>query len=464
MRQGPEFGEDPSGGERVRRAGALLAGLSECSNEVRAVADGLADLAGREVTAPLGSGPVLHHDVIALGRIRHLLDAVLGDRVVVAEAADVLPHAPATVLARNASWGGGPAYGLVAAARLARRFPELRRLWIDGLVSTEHLSVIATPTHCLTDSQMTTLLDILTPRLPRLSVRATRIAVRHALDLLRPQDAKHAEQHDWDRRGISYSSHGGMVLIAADLPQVEGETLITVLNSLGESLRVGGDGLTDAQRRADAMITLVDRAASHGDLPATTNGLPVATTITVGLPEAERVAEGRERPTPATGTDVVAAAAHRGTLATSSRSPATLGDAALRFALCAGELTGVLIDDGRQTGGIGSALGATQLLPLALGRSVRLASTAQRRSLALRDGGCLLCHAPATQCQTHHVRPWSDGGRTDVDSLVLLCWTHHRAVDLNRWTISRNSGYRTGDTEPYWKVTPVPRDRWRSRE
>lgn len=294
----------------------------------------------------------------------------------------------------------------------ARRFPELRRLWIDGLVSTEHLSVIATPTHCLTDSQMTTLLDILTPRLPRLSVRATRIAVRHALDLLRPQDAKHAEQHDWDRRGISYSSHGGMVLIAADLPQVEGETLITVLNSLGESLRVEGDGLTDAQRRADALITLVDRAASHEDLPATTNGLPVATTITVGLPEAERVAEGGGRrprppeptsspPRPIGGRWRRAAAAPPPSATLPCDSP------------CAPENSpgcSSMTDDRPEGSGLLSE--RHSFCPWLWGD--RCGWRAPPNGGRWRSGtGCLLCHAPATQCQTHHVRPWSDGGRTE---------------------------------------------------
>ena len=29
-------------------------------------------------------------------------------------------------------------------------------------------------------------------------------------------------------------------------------------------------------------------------------------------------------------------------------------------------------------------------------------------------------------CDVHHVDHWIDGGRTDVDRMVLLCGTHHR--------------------------------------
>lgn len=328
-------------------------------------------------------------------------------------------------------------------------------------MSTDHLAAISSLTACLTDGEVRHLLEILTSRLPRLSVKATRIAVRHALDLLRPQDADAAEQRDWDRRTLSSSTHGGMVMIAADLPQVEGEALLSVINALADSLRVAGDGLSTAQRRADALITLVDRAAAKGGIPASTSGLPVATTITIGLTEAERVLDGRGRSAPAGHQEWAAAAAQRGSLATTQNSPATLGDAAIRFALCAGVLTGALVDDGRPTGGLATTLGATVVEPLAIGRSLRLASLAQRKALALRDRGCLLCQAPAAHCQTHHVRPWSEGGATDIDNMVLLCWSHHRAVDLNRWTIDHNPAFRPGDTEPYWTVSPVPPNRWR---
>ncbi|MCI0679651.1 MAG: HNH endonuclease, partial [Actinobacteria bacterium] len=30
--------------------------------------------------------------------------------------------------------------------------------------------------------------------------------------------------------------------------------------------------------------------------------------------------------------------------------------------------------------------------------------------------------------QVHHIIPWSQGGRTDQDNLVLLCWYHHHVA------------------------------------
>ena len=67
--------------------------------------------------------------------------------------------------------------------------------------------------------------------------------------------------------------------------------------------------------------------------------------------------------------------------------------------------------------------------PLDLGRTQRHASRRQRRALATRDGGCRF--PGCTQCHRlvpHHVQWWSQGGPTDIDLLVLLCPTHHRAV------------------------------------
>jgi hypothetical protein len=68
--------------------------------------------------------------------------------------------------------------------------------------------------------------------------------------------------------------------------------------------------------------------------------------------------------------------------------------------------------------------------PLDLGRTSRNADRRQRRALRVRDGG--RCRFPGcTQRDRlipHHSRWWSRGGRTDLDLLVLLCRSHHRAV------------------------------------
>ena len=65
---------------------------------------------------------------------------------------------------------------------------------------------------------------------------------------------------------------------------------------------------------------------------------------------------------------------------------------------------------------------------LDLGREVRTATPAQRRAIIARD---LHCRAPGCRtlpkhCEVHRVDHWINGGRTDLDRMVLLCGTHHR--------------------------------------
>lgn len=76
---------------------------------------------------------------------------------------------------------------------------------------------------------------------------------------------------------------------------------------------------------------------------------------------------------------------------------------------------------------------------LDLGRSARLFSRAQRKALAVRDGGCRAqgCTVEASWCEAHHLLPWSRAGRSDLDNAVLLCGHHHRRIHDDRYLHSR---------------------------
>ena len=76
---------------------------------------------------------------------------------------------------------------------------------------------------------------------------------------------------------------------------------------------------------------------------------------------------------------------------------------------------------------------------LNVGRAQRLFTTAQRIALAARDGGCVHpgCRVPARFCESHHITPWSKGGKTDLADGVLLCRFHHRMIHTQRWQIRR---------------------------
>ncbi|MCB1247610.1 MAG: DUF222 domain-containing protein [Acidimicrobiia bacterium] len=68
--------------------------------------------------------------------------------------------------------------------------------------------------------------------------------------------------------------------------------------------------------------------------------------------------------------------------------------------------------------------------PINVGRATRVIPPALRRALDRRDRHCQWggCSAPADWCDAHHMTPWSDGGRTDLDNLTLLCRVHHTAT------------------------------------
>jgi hypothetical protein len=101
-----------------------------------------------------------------------------------------------------------------------------------------------------------------------------------------------------------------------------------------------------------------------------------------------------------------------------------LSEASKQHVMCAASWAGVI------RGGDGEVLH--------LGRSARDPNRAQRRALALRDGGCVF---PAcTQriwVDAHHIVPWEHNGPTDIDNLALLCRHHHTAVHHRGFRIER---------------------------
>ena len=85
---------------------------------------------------------------------------------------------------------------------------------------------------------------------------------------------------------------------------------------------------------------------------------------------------------------------------------------------------------------------------LDVGRARRLATSAQRAGLIVRDGGCVFpgCDCPYGWCEAHHLIPFEQGGATDLDNLALLCRHHHHLVHEGRWVLARRR--RLGRDQP----------------
>ncbi len=101
-----------------------------------------------------------------------------------------------------------------------------------------------------------------------------------------------------------------------------------------------------------------------------------------------------------------------------SAAGGTVGSEVLDKIACTGSLEVIKTHDGQ---------------PLAVGRVTRVISKKLRRFVLHRDGGCSADGCTSRyRLQPHHVVPWSEGGPTDPDNLVTLCWFHHHIV-IHGW-------------------------------
>ncbi|MDP9806077.1 hypothetical protein J2S70_000659 [Trueperella bonasi] len=79
---------------------------------------------------------------------------------------------------------------------------------------------------------------------------------------------------------------------------------------------------------------------------------------------------------------------------------------------------------------------------LDVGRSSRTCTPKQARAVIARDRTCRYpgCDQLYQSSHIHHVQHWRDGGRTDIDNLIMLCWYHHEKVHAENITIKHYEG------------------------
>jgi hypothetical protein len=77
---------------------------------------------------------------------------------------------------------------------------------------------------------------------------------------------------------------------------------------------------------------------------------------------------------------------------------------------------------------------ASVSLPLDTGTATETIPAHLRRLVILRDRHCRFpgCEQPPAACQPHHILPRSEGGRTCLANLLLLCTFHH-LIAVHRW-------------------------------
>jgi hypothetical protein len=190
----------------------------------------------------------------------------------------------------------------------------------------------------------------------------------------------------------------GMVRLEGLFEAETGRILRNAVDDLVRGQRLDESGRTREQRQADAFFELANAF------------------------NAGTVTGGRERPQILAIVDAEQLALRAGGRAMLDTGETITIEAARRIA-CDADIATVLLR------------GPSEILDF--GRSRRLASNTQYKALVIRDRGCRFpgCDRPPGWTQAHHIVEWPDGGRTDLDNLVLLCLTHHHLIHHQRWRI-----------------------------
>ena len=412
-------------------------------------------------------------DVEVLASAAASCEYLVATRMAAAAGSGCLPLGERGGVLAARGWSLAMARRLARSGLLALEHESIAAAWGAGLITSEHVDPIARLAERFTAEELAAVVAELGPHWGSWSPASISRFVTAAERMLHPApDPSSAEADAYETRSLSFAITADEVLLTGALPRVEGELVIAAIDALAERLRSTADHVPAAARRADALVELVNTAHAAGALP-TRGGLPVSLSVTL-----DHTSLGDP-------------------LWTTSRGH-LLTRAEARWTGCDAQITPILTDrpgscptpvipsDPGQvaTGPAGriAALAALMFdtrIPLAVGRTSRTATPAQRRALAIRDRGCAIpgCGIPAEACQVHHLVEWADGGGTNVDNLVSLCWAHHRQVDLRMWTITPGRPPSGPPPEPgappgtAWPanhgapftITRTPRHRWRAR-
>ncbi len=71
-------------------------------------------------------------------------------------------------------------------------------------------------------------------------------------------------------------------------------------------------------------------------------------------------------------------------------------------------------------------------------RSRRTVTETQWQALLATYGGCFHCGADPAMCQAHHITPYSQGGATSLDNLIMVCWNCHHRIHHDNWQIHKH--------------------------
>lgn len=219
---------------------------------------------------------------------------------------------------------------------------------------------------------------------------------------------------------------------AAPAGSVDADRARLLVHASAEVITRSGATVEAAPACEPPMVSIPARAATEADVPAGTETEAVVPAGTAA--EAEAGAKpGAEISTETAAEETVPAGTQKERVDTTCRIEGFGGitAATAERLSCEALISGVIKDSGGDV--------------LKLGRSKRLVSRRQRLALSVRD---VCCQFPGCRsrrrCDAHHIRPWSQGGATDMDNLILLCRRHHTVVHKYQLRIERTGAAFAG--------------------
>lgn len=339
-------------------------------------------------------------------------------------------------LAHWVSWRCGFAMGdarrrAVLAERLAD-LPVLAAAMDRGRVGVSvaaGVAVVATP---VTERELVEVASSAAPaqaarvvgsyRRARVAVEADAVEAEVAAGVVEGVEGR--RERRWARWHVA---DDGTFALHAELPAVEGALVARAFEAAGDRLR-RSSGSSEAAGSAPARVA--GSAGGCGPSPAgavaEVGGADALVELARHLLGCDRdVASVADRYVVQVHVDLEALADPEGVRTAVLDDGIPVEPAAVRRLLCLSAVQAVVERDGQV---------------LNVGRRSRFATARQRPALARRDGGCVFpgCPVPARWCEAHHAAlPWVNGGRTDLDDLVLVCRAHHHLVHDRGWTMER---------------------------
>jgi 5-methylcytosine-specific restriction endonuclease McrA len=331
------------------------------------------------------------------------------------------------VLAQAAGLSRRDAASQVKTAEKLQEMSAVRDALETGEISVANAKTLATTCEKTSaeqveqDGDLLAQAAVLSPE--QFSREAGRWAAKRQVD-----DGEELYRRQRTRRRLSFwNGDDGMVHLRGELDPVTGAKVHKRFLLEAERLRradlrsPGGDKRSRNQRMADALDTLTSHGSIYGeDSKAGTgaNGADGASSEAVsGDAGGNRCGCGGR---PSADITIVQHLDADGTAAFAEvPGGGVIPRSVLEEHFCNARIKGVVF--------------SSEGVPLWHGHAKRFATKAQMNALRARYGACGGCGADMWICSGHHVRPVSEGGPTNIDNMMLLCWACHQKVHHHGW-------------------------------